>query len=106
MSACQDSYVVHINEKLRKLPLDVKRWVVSDENLRKLIPLLPQFEGQVCSDFNPRTFVFKMIENAGLANPLADLPVLFSSKSYVSPNTIPLNAPALTVEMSPWKSVV
>lgn len=74
MSACQDSYVVHINEKLRKLPLDVKRWVVSDENLRKLIPLLPQFEGQVCSDFNPRTFVFKMIENAGLANPLADLP--------------------------------
>jgi hypothetical protein len=91
---------VHINEKLRKRPLDVKQWVASDENLRKLIPLLPQFEGQVCSDFNPRGFIYKMIENAA-TNPLADLPVLFSSKSYVSPNTISLNAPALPAEMSP-----
>jgi hypothetical protein len=98
MSACQDSFVLHVNQKLRKRPLDTKQWVASDENLRKLIPLLPQFEGQLCSDFIPRTFISKMLTNA--SNPYANLPILFSSTSYVSPNTISLNAPPLPAAMA------
>jgi hypothetical protein len=83
---------------MRKRPLDTKQWVASDEDLRRLIPLLPQFEGKLCSDFLPRTFISKMLANA--ANPFANLPLLFSSTSYVSPNTISLNAPPVPADMA------